>query len=203
MLKVWSSRMIYLGLLSLCFAPVSLAETTLENGQNAPAFTLNNLQGEAVSLKDFLGKTVVLEWFNPGCPFVVHAHEAGGALETLAKEASKDGIVWLAINSSAPEKQGHGHAVNQEAKTKWKMNHPVLLDDTGVVGKAYGAITTPHVYVIDKKGILVYQGAVDNAPFGRVDGERVPYLEQSLKDIKANKSVTTPKTKPYGCSVKY
>jgi hypothetical protein len=93
--------------------------------------------------------------------------------------------------------------VNQEAKTKWKLNHPVLLDENGTVGKSFGATTTPHVYVIDPKGVLVYQGAVDNAPFGRVEGARVPYLEQCLGDLGAERAVSTTKTKPYGCSVKY
>lgn len=175
----------------------------VEVGQAAPDFTLKDLQGNEHSLSAHKGKTVVLEWFNPGCPFVVDTHGAGGALETLGAEAVKDGVVWLAINSGAEGKQGHGVTVNAKAVADWSMGYPVLLDPTGEVGKSYGAITTPHMYVIDAEGVLRYAGGIDNAPMRKASGARVPFVENALADLAAGREVATPRTKPYGCSVKY
>lgn len=142
---------------------------TAKIGEPAPAFSLPDLDGKTVSLADFAGKTVVLEWFNPGCPFVKYAH-GDGPLATMAAEQSKGGIVWLAINSGAPGKQGTGVERNREAAGEWKLEHPILLDEDGKVGHAYGATSTPHMFVIDGAGKLVYAGGLDNAPLGRVDG---------------------------------
>lgn len=138
-------------------------------GEKAPDFSLPDLDGQTVSLADFAGKTVVLEWFNPDCPFVKYAH-GEGPLTTLAAEQSKAGIVWLAINSGAPGKQGAGAERNREAKAEWKLDHPILLDEDGKIGHAYGATTTPHMFVIDGSGTLIYAGGLDNAPLGRVEG---------------------------------
>jgi peroxiredoxin len=145
-------------------------EPAAKVGEPAPAFTLPSVSGEQVSLADYAGKTVVLEWFNPDCPFVKYAHEAGGPLATLANEQTKSGIVWLAINSGAPGKQGAGAERNKQAQADWKLEHPVLIDEDGKVGHAYGAQTTPHMFVIDPAGKLIYAGALDNAPLGRVEG---------------------------------
>jgi peroxiredoxin len=145
------------------------SEATAKLGEPAPAFSLTDLDGKTVSLADFAGKTVVLEWFNPGCPFVKYAH-GEGPLAGMAGEQTKAGVVWLAINSSAPGKQGHDREENRKAATEWKMEHPILLDEDGKVGHAYGATTTPHMFVIDGTGKLVYAGGLDNAPLGRVDG---------------------------------
>jgi peroxiredoxin len=138
-------------------------------GDPAPAFSLPDLDGKTVSLADFAGKIVVIEWFNPDCPFVKYAH-GEGPLATLAAEQSKAGIVWLAINSGAPGKQGTGVERNREAASEWKLEHAILLDEDGKVGHAYGATSTPHMFVIDAAGKLVYAGGLDNAPLGRAGG---------------------------------
>lgn len=146
------------------------AEPTAKVGEPAPAFTLPSVAGESISLADYAGKTVVLEWFNPDCPFVKYAHGEGGPLASLANEQSKAGIVWLAINSGAAGKEGAGVDRNKQAQVDWKLEHPILIDEDGKVGRTYGAQTTPHMFVIDPSGKLIYAGALDNAPLGRVDG---------------------------------
>jgi peroxiredoxin len=145
-------------------------EAAAKVGEPAPGFTLPSVAGESISLADYAGKTVVLEWFNPDCPFVKYAHDAGGPLASLANEQTKAGIVWLAINSGAPGKQGAGVERNKQAQVDWKLEHPILIDEDGKVGRTYGAQTTPHMYVIDPAGKLIYAGALDNAPLGRVEG---------------------------------
>jgi peroxiredoxin len=142
---------------------------TAKLGEAAPMFSLPDLDGNTVSLADFVGKTVVLEWFNPDCPFVVYAH-GEGPVAGRASEQGEAGVVWLAINSGAPGKQGHGADRNREAKAEWNMDHAILLDEDGKVGHAYGATSTPHMFVIDPAGKLVYAGGLDNAPLGRVEG---------------------------------
>ena len=172
-------------------------------GTPAPDFTLPDLDGKQVSLASFRGKTVVLEWFNPGCPFVRYSH-AEGPLKDLARKHSASGIVWLAINSGAEGKQGAGAEVNKKAGQEWAMEHPILIDASGQTGKAYDAKTSPHMYVIDPKGQLVYRGALDNAPLGKVPAEgRVTYVDKALAAVAAGQPVEVAETKPYGCSVKY
>ncbi len=141
---------------------------TAKIGEPAPAFSLPDLDGKTITLAELAGKTVVLEWFNPDCPFVKHAH-GEGPLKTMAKDQTAKGVVWLAINSGAPGKQGTGAERNREAKTEWNLEHPILLDESGTVGHAYGATNTPHMFVIDPQGKLVYAGALDNAPLGSVE----------------------------------
>ncbi|MFO7567370.1 MAG: redoxin domain-containing protein [Enhygromyxa sp.] len=153
---------------SVKYADAGEPATAVEVGEPAPGFSLPDLDGETVSLADFAGKTVVLEWFNPDCPFVKFAH-GEGPLASMATEQRKAGVVWLAINSGAPGKQGTGVERNREAASEWTMEHPLLLDEDGKVGHAYGATTTPHMFVIDGEGKLVYAGGLDNAPLGRVD----------------------------------
>ena len=172
----------------------------LEIGQPAPDFGLKSTKGEEIRLQDNLGKVVVLEWFNPGCPFVKYAHKEA-LMKSLVEKHSD--VVWLGINSSAKKKQGHGAKKNAEAKAKWNLSYPILLDELGLVGKLYNAKTTPHMYIIDAKGTLVYQGAFDSAPMGRKKKENIPYVSNALDEIKAGKEVSTPETKAYGCSVKY
>jgi peroxiredoxin len=145
-------------------------EPAAKVGEPAPAFSLPDLDGKQVSLADFAGKTVVLEWFNPDCPFVKYAHDGDGPLASLANEQTKAGVVWLAINSGASGKQGAGAERSKQAKAEWKLEHPILIDEDGKVGHLYGAQTTPHMFVIDAGGKLVYAGALDNAPLGRVEG---------------------------------
>ncbi len=177
-----------------------------EIGKPAPEFTLADLDGAPVTLSTFKGKTVVLEWFNPGCPFVRSSHTKG-SLKDAAKRHVKAGVVWLAINSGAPGKQGHGAAASREGAKTFSMEHPVLLDETGAVGKAYGATNTPHVFVIDPKGVLAYRGAADNSPDGEgespTDGKLVSYVDTTLEALAAGKTPSPAETRAYGCGVKY
>jgi alkyl hydroperoxide reductase subunit AhpC len=172
-------------------------------GEAAPTFSLRSAGGEEVSLSQFKGKTVVLEWFNPGCPYVKSVYKSGTMQET-ASRWSENGVIWLSVNSGAKGKQGAGEQASSKAKETWGMQWPVLLDPDGVVGKAYKAKTTPHMFVIDPQGVLAYAGALDNAPMGKPKGgNRVPYLENALTDVLRGEKPGTAKTPPYGCSVKY
>jgi len=171
-------------------------------GAPAPDFTLTDLAGETHRLSDYRGKTVIMEWFNPGCPYVRYAH-GEGPLKELAKQTVSDDTVWLAINSGAPGKQGHGAETNRQAAAQWGMEHPLLLDESGEVGKQYDAQTTPHMYIVDPSGVLRYNGALDNAPLGKASGTPVNYVEQALADLRAGREVKVPTSRPYGCSVKY
>ncbi len=184
-------------------APAAAGPAGAVVGQAAPDFTLKDLNGATVSLSQFKGKTVVLEWFNPDCPFVVRGHKEG-ALKTMAADVAKDGVVWLAINSGAPGKQGAGVERNKAALTEYNLAHPVLLDESGAVGKLYKATNTPGMYVVDAKGTLVYAGAIDNAPKGTPPEEGLRnYVADALADVAAGKPVRLAETKQYGCSVKY
>ena len=175
-------------------------------GKPAPDFTLKSLDGKQVKLSSFKGKVVVLEWFNPGCPYVKKSHTVGSLIDT-AKKHGKNGVVWLAVNSGAPGKQGADPKDNASAAKTWKMEHPILLDPTGATGKAYGATNTPHMFVIDAKGTLVYAGAIDNSRDGEgkspEGGKLVNYVDAALDDVAAKRAVKTATTKAYGCSVKY
>jgi peroxiredoxin len=181
--------------------------------RRAPDFTLPDLDANQVSLRALRGKLVVLEWFNPDCPFVKHAH-GKGPLQDLAKRRQSAKLVWLSINSSAPGKQGHGLERNRVAKTEYAIENPILLDESGEVGRRYGAEKTPHLFVIDAKGLLVYRGGLDNAPMGVVDDARPrlpgsaagalePYLENALDDVLKGRAARLADTPAYGCSVKY
>jgi peroxiredoxin len=175
-------------------------------GKPAPDFALKDLSGKEVKLSQYKGKTVVLEWFNPGCPFVKKSHTQGSLIDT-AKRHTKDGVVWLAINSGASGKQGAAVSENSEAAKTWSLEHPILRDESGTVGKAYGATNTPNMYVIDKTGKVVYSGAIDNSPDGEgkspQGGKLINYVDAALADVAAGRPVQTAVTKPYGCSVKY
>ena len=179
---------------------------TAEVGKPAPDFALKDLDGKEVKLSSFKGKTVVLEWFNPGCPFVKASHTKV-SLKDAAKRHAKNGVVWLAVNSGAAGKQGAGVDVNREGAKTFSMDHPILLDETGDVGRAYGATNTPHMMVIDDKGTLVYRGAIDNSKDGEgespTDGKLVSYVDEALAAVAAGKAPSTTETKAYGCSVKY
>ena len=192
--------------LALSFLSASALAGGAEPGAPAPDFTLKDLDGKAVHLADLKGKVVVLEWFNPGCPFVKRSHTVGSLVDT-AKRHAKEGVVWLAINSGAPGKEGNALAMNTEAAKTWSMTHPILRDESGAVGKAYGATNTPNMFVIDKTGTVVYGGAIDNSPDGEGQspqgGKLVNYVDAALADVAAGRAVQTAVTKPYGCSVKY
>ena len=175
-------------------------------GKPAPDFSLKDLDGREVSLASFRGKVVVLEWFNPGCPFVKASH-IKGSLKGTAKKHAAEGVVWLAVNSSAQGKQGFDPRANSDAAKAFGLEHPILRDETGAVGRAYGATNTPNMFVIDKNGVLVYAGAIDNSPDGEgeapTSGSLVNYVDAALEDVAAGRAVKTPVTKPYGCGVKY
>lgn len=171
----------------------------------APAFSLPASGGNTVNLADFKGKYVVLEWWNNGCP-VVQRHYRANNIQTLQKQMKEKGVVWLSICSSAPGAQGHvtgdeGATVMKESKGS---PYAVLLDPTGEVGKKYGAKTTPHVFLISPEGNTLYNGAIDNNSRGNLPAnEVVNYLVKAYDEASAGKEVSEPKTKPYGCAVKY
>ncbi len=172
----------------------------------APAFTLPDGHGNEHSLSDFEGKIVVLEWVNHGCPFVVKFYR-GGHMQALQAEMAEKGVVWLSICSSAPGKQGWMTAEDQLRTIEEKeINaHAVLIDEDGTVGRAYGARTTPHMYVIDTEGKLVYQGAIDSVR--STNPADIPearnYVREAVAALQAGEPVPVAQTQPYGCSVKY
>ncbi len=184
----------------------SLAHAAPEVGNPAPDFTVRDASGTEQTLSKFAGKTVVLEWYNYGCPFV-EKHYDSKNMQDLQKEATGDGVVWLTIVSSAPGKQGHlTPAEAQEMKTQTGSNATaILLDEDGAIGKLYGAKTTPEMFVINPAGALIYAGAIDDQPTpdpASLNGA-MNYVSAALKEAKSGGPVTVAKTQPYGCSVKY
>ena len=175
-------------------------------GQPAPAFTGKDMHGKTVNLADLKGKYVVLEWHNQGCPFVVKHYESGN-MQKLQKELTGQGAAWITVISSAPGKQGHVTAAEEEAYLKAQNATPtdVVFDEDGKIGQAYGAKTTPHMFVIDDKGTLVYAGAIDDkASTDKADvAGATNYVQAAYTEAKAGQPVKTPSTAPYGCSVKY
>lgn len=170
-------------------------------GRQAPAFELSSFTGRKVKLADLAGRIVVLEWFNFECPFARYHYDQVSTMVDLAKKYKDKDVVWLAVNSTShttPE-------ANTEFTKKHDLPYPILDDRSGRVGRAYGAQTTPHMFIIDKDGTIVYRGAIDNAPRGKVqgDGTKINYVDQALAELTAGKAVTTPTTTPYGCTVKY
>lgn len=188
------------------FAVQEKEEGSSEGFGLAPSFELPDLDGRKVSLADYRGKVVVLEWFNPECPFVRAAHERGSLVDAAAR-LQKSGVVYLAVNSAAPGKQGAGVAANRKGAAEFRLDHPILLDERGDVGRAYGATNTPHLFIIDTTGRLVYRGAVDNSPDGEGEaptgGRLIRYMEEAVEATLAKRSVREPETQAYGCSVKY
>lgn len=175
-------------------------------GKSAPDFTLTDTHGKKHSLSDYKGKFVVLEWINHDCPFV-GKHYGSGNMQKLQKKYTKKGVIWLSINSSAPGKQGHCSPEKANKLTKEKDAAPtaVLLDPDGKVGKLYGAKTTPHMFIINPEGILIYNGAIDDKPSTNVAdiAKAKNYVQTALDEALAGKKVTIRATQPYGCSVKY
>ena len=182
------------------------AFAAVEPGEVAPDFTLTDSKGTSHKLSDFRGKLVVLEWLNHECPFV-KKHYSGGNMQKLQQEYTAKGVVWLSIISSAPGKQGHRTGPQAEADTKDKNAAPtaVLLDPSGEVGKKYDAKTTPEMFVLDKEGKILYAGAIDSikstdsADIAKAEN----HVRAALAAALAGQPVPTPKTTPYGCSVKY
>ena len=173
-------------------------------GSKAPDFTLTDTEGKSYTLSQVLtgDKTVVLEWFNPDCPFIKRHHVQDKDMTRLYDQYKDKGVVWFAINSGAPGAQGAGLERNVKAKADYQIDYPILMDQSGAVGLAYGAKTTPHMFVIRKDGTLVYSGAIDDDPRGEKK-DRVNYVQAALTSCTAGSDVATAQTKSYGCSVKY
>lgn len=175
-------------------------------GQAAPDFTLTDVTGKPVRLSDLRGRHVVLEWNNPGCPFVVK-HYSSGNMQALQKEAAGKGVVWLAINST---ETGHGDYLAPAQLARWMGEQKAspsatLMDEDGKVGKAYGARVTPHMYIIDPQGKLIYAGGIDSIATSRADdiARATNFVRLSLDEALAGKALSQPSTRPYGCSIKY
>jgi peroxiredoxin len=183
--------------LALACAGESRAELAV--GDAAPAFSLADTDGRKVSLAAFAGKTVVLEWINPNCP--VSRRHADAKTMTSTRSKHPD-TVWLAVNSTRAD---HGDFVKPDEHERYNaskgIDYPVLYDSDGAIGKAYGARTTPHMYVIDGSGKIAYMGAIDDDPRG--GGARTNYVDAALAALESGKSPDPASTKPYGCSVKY
>lgn len=178
-----------------------------EVGKAAPDFTLTDINGQSHSLSSFKGKTVVLEWVNPECPFVVKHYDKSGNMPATQKAAIADGVVWLSINSAAPGKQGDFDKAKVESWMKRVGAAPTAYfrDQDGKVGKLYDARTTPHMFVINPQGTLVYAGGIDDIRTADPDDikKATNYVKAALADLKAGKEVQTKTSRPYGCSVKY
>ena len=192
--------------LFLLLAAVTIAQAEVQIGQPAPDFSLTDCSGKKVSLSDFKGKVVVLEWVNHNCPFVAK-HYGSGNMQKLQADATAKGVVWLSISSSAPGKPGYADAAGALKKCTETQSAATayLLDETGEVGKTYGAKVTPEMYVIDANGVLVYHGAIDDKKStnpGDIAGAK-NYVSAALDEVLAGKPVSTPKSDPYGCGVKY
>lgn len=168
-------------------------------GQPAPAFSAQDQNGKVIQLSDFAGKTIVLEWMNTDCPFV-QRHAKEKTMQTLTEKYREKGVVWLGINSS--------REATREIDAKWtsdnQLSYPILLDGTSGIAKSYGAKATPHMFVIDKAGKVVYAGAIDNDRDGNKSAaDKVNYVAKALDEVLAGKSVSVPETAAYGCGVKY
>lgn len=173
-------------------------------GQAAPVFTLKDTSGAEVSLAALRGKIVVLEWFNPQCPFVNHAHTEG-PLHDLPMRWANAGVEWLPINSAGPGMEGWSVTANVDAATSWDLPRPVLLDPTGEVGRLYNARATPTIAVIDANGLLRYLGALDNAPLGKVPSGSVylDWTDGAINAVFAGRDPNPISTRAWGCAVKY
>ena len=175
-------------------------------GEPAPDFTGVDTQGKTHRLADYRGKTVVLEWTNHDCPYV-RKHYGAGNLQEQQREAAAQGVIWLSVISSAPGQQGYVSPAEADELTRSRKAapHAVLLDPEGRIGRAYEAKTTPHMYIIDEAGKLVYMGGIDS--LATADPADIPkatqYVRVALKERAAGQPISAPVTRPYGCSVKY
>lgn len=185
--------------------PLAALVPSLANAKPAPDFTAVDADGKTRSLSEFRGKTVVLEWVNEGCPYV-RKHYSGN-MQGLQQAARADGVVWLTIASSAPGKQGYFDGATAKTWMSAKGAKPtaLLLDGDNKVATLYKAKTTPHMFVIDKTGAVVYEGAIDDIPTAKVEdlGKAKNLVAAALAEVKAGRKVATPFATPYGCSVKY
>ena len=186
---------------------VMIAAHAATIGQSAPNFGLTDVNGKAVKLSEFKGKTVVLEWTNPGCPFVAK-HYGSNNMQSLQKDATAKGVVWLAINSTEKNHSDYLAPAKLNAKMngEWKgASSYLLMDETGKVGQAYTAKTTPHMYVIDPSGKLVFAGGIDDKRSANPADVKTAknFVRAALDETLAGKPVSVATATPYGCSVKY
>jgi peroxiredoxin len=191
---------------TLALAGAPLAGAEVKPGEAAPDFKLLDSAGRAVSLSALKGKVVVLEWTNHECPYV-RKHYGTDTMQTLQRDATGQGVVWLTIISSAPGTQGHVTAAGADKLTAERKAAPthVLFDSEGHVGRLYRASATPHMYVIDKDGRLAYMGAIDDKPSAdraTVNGAR-PYVREAIAAVLAGEPVAVTSTRAYGCTIKY
>jgi len=191
---------------ALIAAPISTALAQAVPGKPAPAFTLADLDGRKVALAEMRGKYVILEWTNPSCPFV-RKHYGSGNMQSLQRRFAAEGVVWLTINSTA---RSHPEYLKPAEMKSWLQQQeaaPTIaaLDADGTVGRAYGAKTTPHMYVIDPNGALVYAGAIDDKRSADPADVKTAsnFVVQAMNELRAGKPVSSPATPPYGCSIKY
>lgn len=190
---------------ALAAAPAA-AQSAAKIGAPAPAFEAVDSDGKTRRLSEFAGKTVILEWTNHDCPYV-RKHYSSATMQTLQKDMAKEGVVWLSVISSPVGEQGHvdGAKANELTKSRDAAPAAVLLDPNSKVARAYGATTTPHMYIIDPKGTLAYMGAIDDKPSAgaaSLEGAK-SYVRQAVAELKAGKPVSEASTKAYGCAVKY
>lgn len=199
------TKLLLLALTAICTGTLQAAEAP-RVGAPAPGFSLPDSNGKTHSLGEFKGKYVVLEWFNPGCPFVQKHYESQN-MQQLQKQFTSKDVVWLTIDSAAQGKEGYlTPAQANKQMADWKMRSTaLLLDSEGTVGHEYAATNTPHMYVIDPNGKLIYSGAIDNKPTPDPDDIKgaTNYVQAALSEAMAGKPVTTPNSRAYGCSIKY
>ena len=172
-----------------------------EAGKEAPGFTLKSFEGEEISLSDYKGEIVVLEWFNDECPFVRYHYDTVHTMVELANKYRAKNVIWLAINSTSHTTPKQ----NKDFAAGHNLPYAILDDRPGKVGRAYRATNTPHMFIIDAKGNIAYEGAIDNSPRGKTkEGEKpTNYVDKALAELTSGKAVSVPKTTPYGCTVKY
>ena len=189
---------------ALCLATATQAAPSV--GQQAPDFTLTDTSGKTVRLSDFKGKLVVLEWFNPGCPYV-RKHYNSANMQGTQKETAGKGVVWLAINSTEKASYDYLAAAQLASWVTEQKAAPTqtLMDEEGTVGKAYGARTTPHMYIVNPQGMLIYAGGIDSIPSSRPEDIKtaVNYVKQGVREALAGQPISNATTRPYGCSIKY
>lgn len=202
-----SRRLLVLGtLVAAGLSATAGAQAQANVDQPAPAFSGTTADGRTVTLESLRGKTVVLEWTNHDCPYV-KKHYSSGNIPAQQKDAAAKGVVWLQVISSAPGQQGHVDGATALKLNEQRGSAPAatLLDPSGQIGKAYGAQTSPHLYIINPQGVLVYKGGIDSIATSKVDdiAKADPYVKLALGELAAGKKITHASTRPYGCAVKY
>jgi peroxiredoxin len=197
---------LFLSLIASLVSTALFAADSPPVGSAAPDISATDSKGRAQTLSQYKGKYVVLEWFNPECPFV-KKHYGSGNMQKLQQEFTGKGVVWLTIDSSAPGTEGNLTAEQANAKiAEWKAHSTaLLLDPDGKAGRNYGAKNTPHMFVINPEGKVIYEGAIDSKPTANPAdiASATNYVKVALDESLAGKPVSTPSSRPYGCSVKY